>query len=89
MNRPNVVLYVSASIDGRIALGPNKTMMDMDERDKVLGTEEEWQEFSPEVESDVFAAIDIKNSVDQRQVTGGPAENEILRLIAEERKKLQ
>lgn len=52
MERPNVTLYVSASIDGRISLGPNRTMMDMDERDKVLGTEEEWQEFSKKIEKD-------------------------------------
>lgn len=52
MNRPYVTLYVSASVDGRIALGPNKTMMDSDERDIVLGTEEEWQEFSKRVEGE-------------------------------------
>ena len=52
MERPYVTLYVSASIDGRISLGPNRTMMDMDERDEVLGTEEEWQEFSKKIEED-------------------------------------
>ncbi|MFW6083232.1 MAG: dihydrofolate reductase family protein [Thermoplasmatota archaeon] len=52
MDRPYVTLYVSASIDGRISLGPNRTMMDMDERDKVLGTEEEWQEFSSKIKKD-------------------------------------
>ncbi len=52
MERPNVTLYVSASIDGRISLGPNRTMIDMDERDEVLGTEEEWQEFSKKIEED-------------------------------------
>lgn len=45
MKRPYVVLSVSASLDGRISLGPNRTMMDMDERDDVLGTREEWEEF--------------------------------------------
>ena len=50
MERPNVVLYVSASIDGRITLGPNRTMFDMDERDSVLGAEEEWQEFSKRID---------------------------------------
>jgi len=52
MDRPYVTLYVSASIDGRISLGPDRTMMDMDERDKVLGTEEEWQEFSKRIEDE-------------------------------------
>ncbi|MFO7712438.1 MAG: dihydrofolate reductase family protein, partial [Dehalococcoidia bacterium] len=45
MDRPNVILCVSASIDGRISLGPNRTLMDLDERDGVLGTREEWEEF--------------------------------------------
>lgn len=45
MDRPNVILCVSASIDGRISLGPNRTLMDLDERDGVLGTREEWEQF--------------------------------------------
>ena len=50
MKRPYVVLGVSASIDGRISLGPNRTMMDMNERDSVLGTEEEWNDFAKQME---------------------------------------
>ncbi len=49
MNRPYVVLGVSASIDGRISLGPNRTLMDLDERDSVLGSSEEWEEFYNEL----------------------------------------
>jgi len=45
MYRPYVILCVSASIDGRISLGPNRTMFDLDERDDVLGTREEWEGF--------------------------------------------
>ncbi len=45
MDRPYVILGVSASIDGRISLGPNRTLMDLDERDDVLGTRDEWEEF--------------------------------------------
>ncbi len=45
MERPYVILCVSASIDGRISLGPNRTLMDIDRRDDVLGTREEWEEF--------------------------------------------
>ncbi len=50
MERPHVSLYVSASIDGRITLAPNRTMFDMDERDSSLGTEEEWEKFSERME---------------------------------------
>jgi len=50
MDRPYVTMYVSASIDGRITLGPNRTMFDMDERDSSLGTEEEWNEFTENIE---------------------------------------
>ncbi len=45
MDRPYVILGVSASMDGRISLGPNRTLMDIDERDDVLGTREEWEAF--------------------------------------------
>jgi len=45
MDRPYVILCVSASIDGRISLGPDRTLMDIDKRDDVLGTREEWEEF--------------------------------------------
>lgn len=45
MDRPYVILCVSASIDGRISLGPNRTLIDIDKRDDVLGTREEWEEF--------------------------------------------
>ncbi len=50
MKRPYVILGVSASIDGRISLGPNRTIMDMDERDSVLGTKEEWKTFTNSLE---------------------------------------
>jgi len=45
MDRPYVILGVSASIDGRISLGPDRTLMDIEERDDVLGTRDEWEEF--------------------------------------------
>ncbi|MFU8796310.1 MAG: dihydrofolate reductase family protein [Dehalococcoidia bacterium] len=45
MDRPYVILCVSASIDGRVSLGPNRTMFDLGKRDEVLGTREEWEEF--------------------------------------------
>ncbi len=50
VKRPRVVLFVSASIDGRISLGKDRTMFDMDERDELLGTREEWNEFTKEIE---------------------------------------
>ncbi|MFW6141280.1 MAG: dihydrofolate reductase family protein [Candidatus Saliniplasma sp.] len=50
MKRPYVILVVSSSIDGRISLGPNRTMMDMDERDSVLGTEKDWKTFTGRLE---------------------------------------
>ena len=50
MKRPYIVLGVSASIDGRISLGPNRTMMDIDERDSVLGTKKEWNDFAKQME---------------------------------------
>ncbi len=45
MERPYVILGVSASLDGRISLGPGRTLMDLDQRDDVLGTREEWEDF--------------------------------------------
>ena len=39
------MLGVSASIYGRISLGPSRTLMDLDERDEVLDTREECEEF--------------------------------------------
>ncbi|MBN2727368.1 dihydrofolate reductase family protein [Candidatus Mcinerneyibacteriota bacterium] len=50
MIRPFVVLYVTASVDGRITLEPDKTMFDMDERYKVLGSPEEWVRFEQKIE---------------------------------------
>ncbi|MFO8110068.1 MAG: hypothetical protein R6U17_06065 [Thermoplasmata archaeon] len=41
MKEPYVILVVSASLDGRISLGPDRTLMDMDERDDVLATRDE------------------------------------------------
>jgi riboflavin biosynthesis pyrimidine reductase len=49
MKRPKVALFVSASLDGRITLGPNLTMFDMDERHESLGTRECWESFTGRV----------------------------------------
>lgn len=49
MNRPQVVLYVCASVDGRITLGTNSTMFDTyknPELYNMLCTGEEWESFS-------------------------------------------
>jgi riboflavin biosynthesis pyrimidine reductase len=52
MNRPKVVLYVGASVDGRITLGSNSTMFDIykqPELYEMLFTQEEWQSFTKAV----------------------------------------
>ncbi|MGC9362145.1 MAG: dihydrofolate reductase family protein [Candidatus Syntrophosphaera sp.] len=52
MNRPQVVLYVCASVDGRITFGPNTTMFDafkQPELHQMLCTDEEWDGFSKAV----------------------------------------
>ncbi|HNX00255.1 MAG TPA: dihydrofolate reductase family protein [Candidatus Cloacimonadota bacterium] len=49
MNRPKVVLYVCASVDGRITLGSNSTMFDSFRNPglyDMLCTREEWKSFS-------------------------------------------
>ncbi|MCB5268001.1 MAG: hypothetical protein LHW46_07840, partial [Candidatus Cloacimonetes bacterium] len=52
MNRPKVVLYVGASVDGRITLGSNSTMFDTYKNPELYGmlfSTEEWESFSKEV----------------------------------------
>ncbi|MBW6513423.1 MAG: hypothetical protein K0B87_01560 [Candidatus Syntrophosphaera sp.] len=52
MNRPKVILYVCASVDGRITFGPNTTMFDIykqPELYQMLMNEEEWNSFSKAV----------------------------------------
>ncbi len=56
MDRPYVVLGVSSSLDGRISLGPNRTLMDIDERDDVLGNRDEWEEF--------YSSLQKKHDID-------------------------
>ncbi len=52
MNRPQVVLYVGASVDGRITLGSNSTMFDSFKQPELydmLCTREEWESFTKAV----------------------------------------
>lgn len=52
MNRPKVVLYVGASVDGRIALNSNSTMFDVyknPELHEMFSKMEEWESFSRQV----------------------------------------
>jgi len=52
MNRPKVVLYVGASVDGRISLSSNSTMFDafkQSELYQMLFTNEEWEGFTAAV----------------------------------------
>lgn len=49
MNRPKVVLYVCASVDGRITMGSNTTMFDsftQPELFDMLCSRQEWEKFS-------------------------------------------
>jgi len=49
MNRPKVVLYVGASVDGRITMASNSTMFDIYQQPELyemLFTREEWESFS-------------------------------------------
>ncbi|MDD4156150.1 MAG: dihydrofolate reductase family protein [Candidatus Cloacimonetes bacterium] len=49
MDRPKVILYVGASIDGRITFGPDTTMFDSfnnPELNQMLCSPEEWKNFS-------------------------------------------
>ncbi len=75
MDRPYVILCVSASIDGRVSLGPNRTMFDLDKRDEVLGTREEWEEFYGRFEEryqpDVYmegSSMIVKEGVELRRL---------------------
>lgn len=61
MNRPKVVLYVGASVDGRITLNSNSTMFDIykqPELYEMLFRREEWDSFSKAIfalhEPDMF-----------------------------------
>lgn len=52
MNRPKVVLYVGASVDGRISMNSNSTMFDtykQPELYEMLVTREEWEAFTREI----------------------------------------
>lgn len=52
MNRPKVVLYVGASVDGRISLGSNSTMFDsfkQPELYEMLCSRDEWEGFTKAV----------------------------------------
>lgn len=49
MNRPKVVLYVGASVDGRITMAPNSTMFDIYKQPRLyemLFSKDEWESFS-------------------------------------------
>lgn len=50
---------------------------------------EEYKEFSPLVEGDVYQAIDIKNCVGARKAPGGPAPEAVAGAIARARKRLK
>jgi len=49
---------------------------------------EEYKRFSPLVEEDVYEAISIIRCVEARQVSGGPAPDEVLEAIARARQRL-
>jgi riboflavin biosynthesis pyrimidine reductase len=52
MNRPKVVLYVGASVDGRISLGSNSTMFDTYKQPELYGmlcARDEWESFTKAV----------------------------------------
>lgn len=50
---------------------------------------EEFKEFSPLVEEDVYKAIDIKNCVQSRKVPGGPAPGTVAGAITRARQRLE
>jgi argininosuccinate lyase len=50
---------------------------------------EEFKEFSPLVEEDVYQAIDIRNCVQSRNVHGGPAPGTVAGAIARARQRLE
>lgn len=52
MNRPKIVLYVAASVDGKISLASNSTMFDSFKHPELydmLCTKEEWERFTKAV----------------------------------------
>lgn len=51
-------------------------------------TMDEWKEFSPIFEEDIYHAIAIETCVDARDTVGGPARREIERVIEQEKKEL-
>ncbi len=56
MSRPKVILYVGASIDGRITFGPDTTMFDSfsnPELNQMLCSPEEWKNFSKAI-TDIY-----------------------------------
>ena len=50
---------------------------------------EEWQSFSDVFSEDIYDAIAIENCVDARNTTGGPAKDEVLKVIQQEKKELE
>ncbi|SJZ31353.1 argininosuccinate lyase [Selenihalanaerobacter shriftii] len=49
----------------------------------------EWKEFSNKFEDDIYKKIDIKTAVDTRNIIGGPAKKEVLRVIKTEKEELK
>jgi argininosuccinate lyase len=49
---------------------------------------EEWQEFSDVFSKDIYEAIAIENCVDARDTVGGPAKEEVLKVIKQEKEEL-
>ena len=60
-----------------------------EEEDKKLSelSFNEWQEFSEAIDDDIYDVITIENCVDARNTVGGPAKEEVLKVIKEENKK--
>ncbi|GAB6136971.1 argininosuccinate lyase [Halanaerobaculum tunisiense] len=49
---------------------------------------EEWQEFSEVFNEDIYQAIDIENCVDARDIIGGPAKEEVCKVIKQEQENI-
>ncbi|MGM0369653.1 MAG: argininosuccinate lyase [Bacillota bacterium] len=49
---------------------------------------EQWQEFSDVFSNDIYEAIAIENCVDARDTVGGPAKEEVLKVIQQEKEEL-
>jgi argininosuccinate lyase len=49
---------------------------------------EEWQEFSDVFSKDIYEAIAIENCVDARDTVGGPAKEDVLKVIKQEKEEL-